>query len=246
METSIDEAWKAFLCNGVHGQLWPQNVYAVVCSGLSCYLTKNVSKTVHAEDGVIVYLENSLRRRALRPQRLKLFLSASPCHRCSQRIITFLNTARWSYGVTLEMEVVFSAFYQIRRPSCELNPACRNHLPSYHDHVAQVAGLKKLYWTQGVILRTFNCQDWLYLGNFLKKTTINIRYRHYQDNLLRREFLTIMDLIGSTSRCAFSDFQTIKLYPNQMLCWALRSRLLQILLLIPYSVTFFVFRTKTI
>lgn len=210
MEISIGEAWRGFLWRGVHGKRWAQNVYALVCTEFSSQLKSNTGTTVHAEDEVLDYLENLLRYRALRPQRLKLFLSASPCQRCSQRIITFLNTARWCYGVTLEMEVVFSSFYQIRRPSCESNPACRNHLPSYHDHVAQVAGLKQLYCTQGVILRTFNYQDWLYLGNFLNLTTFNIRCRQYEDDLLRREFYQIMGF-GCTSRCAFSDFRTIKL-----------------------------------
>lgn len=190
----------ALVRNGVHGQDWPGKVYGValyILNGTNYhFLTRNLSKIHHAEDDFIDYLEYLLQNNMLQPQRIALFLSASPCQRCSQRITIFQSTARDCHGINLEMEVVFSAFYKIRRPFCDhMNPVCRapKHLPCEDDHWAQVDGLRKLCQTPGVILRTIHEEDWVVLRNVLGVRNMSFHIREKEDYFLRKDFEQIMD-----------------------------------------------------
>lgn len=212
MGTIEVEVLTGLVTNGVHGQRWPDSVYAVALYTVNGrnlnFIARNITKTNHAEDCVLNFFQVLLQDQILQPQVVKLFLSASPCQRCSQRIISFLSTAWWCHGIKLEMEVVISAFYRIRRPSCEQNPVCRDHLPPYDWHLAQVDGLKKLYWTPGVFLRTVELGDWMILGNVLGVRNMCFCIRIEEDFLLKKDFEQIMD---------FSSLSKLTFQPNNNL-----------------------------
>lgn len=186
--------FQAFVKNNVHGQPWPQVSCAVTmyrrypCGHINTFMARRINKKIHAEEAIISYLESLLMKKTLWPPKITLFLNASPCHRCSQQIINFLDIARQQHGVDLLIEVVFSTFYRVRRPSCEENPACHGHLPSYLHHKSQVEGLTKLYLTEGIVLRTFESEDWQDLGYCLHVPNYDFSNREKEDNLIRKDF----------------------------------------------------------
>lgn len=200
MRISEEEALEAMIKSGVHGQQRPRHVYAIaVYNGNEYFTARNTNRQDHAEVEAIAHLQGLLMSRQLQPRVIKLFVSASPCSECSQRIITFLETARWHHGVHLKIEVVFSSFYRIQRPSCNRrNPVCRdhNHCPLDNDHWTQVEGLKTLKVEPDVVLRTFNKQDWHNLRSLLRVYNIGYRCRKKEDELLKKDFKEIM---GSTT-----------------------------------------------
>lgn len=196
------EVMSTFMTNGVHGQVWSKTVYAVAhysSGGATRYFTaRNVNRLSHAENGVINHVEDLLTSRKLTSPKIKLYLSYSPCHECSQRIVNLLTTARWCHHIALEVEIVFSALYRIRRPSCEKNRSCHRHLPSYDDHIANVDGLKKLFRTPGVVLRTFTQRDWLQLWialGFPSFDIVRFNSRSEEDELLEKDFEQTMGMI---------------------------------------------------
>lgn len=204
MEIFALEVLRTFATKSVHGEAWPKDVYAVsqyVTDGNIFYFTaRNLSSTFHAEDGVLNHLEYLLTSGKLQSQKIKLFLTYSPCHRCSQRILNFLDMARWHHNTILEVEVVFSAFYRVRRPSCERNPACRaaSHFPSLDYHRVNVEGLRTLHRAQGIVLRTFNPRDWVDLRVALGVHMFDFGGRQEEDDLLRSDFQQIMGLTSTS------------------------------------------------
>lgn len=193
MSVSRVAALRTLVHSGVHGEHWPKHVYAVAMysyfTDKDYIMAKN--NEVHAEEDILDYFKVLLQRRILRPQKITLFLSSSPCHRCSQRIISFLEKAR-GQGIDLEIEVVISAFYKIRRPSCVDNPACQGHLPSENDHKAQLSGLRDLKDANGVVLRTTTNEDWDNLAVTLDLDDIDLSRREKIDDLLRKDFRELM------------------------------------------------------
>lgn len=200
MRISEEEALEAMIKSGVHGQQRPRHVYAIaVYNGKNYFMARNTNRQDHAEAKAIAHLQGLLMSRKIQAPVIKLFVSASPCSECSQMIITFLETARWHHGVHLKIEVVFSSFYRIQRPSCNSrNPVCRDHrhCPLDNDHWTQVEGLKTLKVEPDVVLRTFNKQDWHNLRSLLRVYNIGYRCRKKEDELIKKDFKEIM---GSTT-----------------------------------------------
>ncbi|XP_025101306.1 uncharacterized protein LOC112568281 [Pomacea canaliculata] len=190
-----------FMRNGVHGQTWPKNVsYAVAQykEGKETRYFRAKNDYAHAEEAVIKHFENLMCLDELVSDDIKVYISNSPCFSCSDKIINFLKNAKRYYKRNLKVELVFSAFYRVRRPSCEENPRCIGRLPDEDAHKAQVEGLKNLFTTPGIVLRPFTKQDWMELQ-------IALSCRQDEDEKLRKDFEQLMSLKSTLSTSVHSS-----------------------------------------
>lgn len=181
----------------------PYTSYAVTCythETRSQHHKARNSRGKHAEVAAIKHLEDLLAKKKLGSPVIKIYLSNSPCHDCSTKILNFLDSTRSKYRKNLKVELVFSSLYRVRLPSNEENPHYPRCLPDLKDHEAQVKGLKKLH-RHGVVLRTFTSQDWLDLVMTLDVDHFDISGRKKKDDLLRSDFNKIMD---RNPTCEFS------------------------------------------
>lgn len=185
------EAFRVFKTNGVHGEDWRNPTYAVVMytrdGKLRCVRAKSEGGD-HVEDYFTGYFENLLREN-ISPSTIKMFVSNSPCAKCSQNIIRFSQLSGWKF------EIVVSALYNIWRPSCVRNPSCYWHVdlvsPDIHD--ANVRGLGNLSTASRVTLSTFNAQDWKDLGILLGVPPATDYGRpEEEDDLLWNDFEELM------------------------------------------------------
>lgn len=186
------EVLKTFIRGEGHDLGWNKLTYAVVqyTSGgeTQYFVAKNIPPR-HTEDAVIDHLKGQLERQKLDSPNIKIYISFSPCHQCSQKLIALLDHAKLTYNIDLKVEIVFAGLYRIFRPSCISNfTNCVSHLsrfPSKHNG-KNVQGMMNLH-SKGVHLRTFGDQDWL---DLLK----GLNHLKNKDELLKKDFELIMEL----------------------------------------------------
>ena len=100
----------------------------------------------HAEANMLTFLREHYPDDTLKKQRIVMYISTSPCFFCSRKLQTLVT----EFSVTLE--IVLSGLHHINRPS--------STPPTDHDyHYRNVRGLRDLQRV-GVVVRTFNSQDW--------------------------------------------------------------------------------------
>lgn len=122
----------------------------------------------HAEREMIRYLENKLENEKLFSQTIEFYVNFSPCFECSGHIIDFLEEAEQFYDIDIELEIIFSHLYKIRRPSCLDGSHNKDHrLPGPADHNRNLTGLRKLSSVCGVDLHPFGKKDWKRLADVL-------------------------------------------------------------------------------
>lgn len=183
------EAFRVFETNGVHGEAWSNTTYAVVKytrDGKRRCVRAKSEGGVHVEDYFTWHFKTLLRKNK-KPSTIKMYVSNSPCYVCSQNIISFSQLSGWQF------EIVVSALYNIRRPSCVRDPSCYWHvdLVSPGIHEANVKWLRNLSNARRVTLRTFNEQDWRDLGNLLGVPPAT-DYCQQEDDWLRNDFQELL------------------------------------------------------
>ena len=116
-------------------------------------ITKNISLMFHAEEDSF----NQLRKlfvaegTAVYFPSLKLMINMAPCDRCCELIISFLGEMRQRRVFFDPVEIVFPSFYKFTEEAN--NP--------------HVLGLKDLK-ANGVLLKTFDRNEWQHLGRVLR------------------------------------------------------------------------------
>ena len=117
-----------------------------------------------------------------------IWINFSPCYRCSRRFLKFIDVMR-KKEVDMSMEIIFPHFYKIRRDYCVQNQ-CQHNLPSETDHRKNVGGLLRLT-RGGVVLKTFNGEEWKMLGKALRIDYRVPANRTQEDDNIRQDFLNM-------------------------------------------------------
>lgn len=207
----------------INSWYWHFSSYAVVCytgkNKLQHFVVKS-SKGKHAEDKVITQLKSLLDGKKLS---IKMYVNNSPCQKCSEKISKFLGTIKSEHRI----ELVFSRFYRVRRPSNEENPHYTGRLPSKKQHKDQVEGLKTLS-RHGVDLRTFNTEDWRDLAKTLGVNPVNVKCREKRCDLLRKDFEKVMGLTSIRKFVLhYVSLNPTCIFPKH--CWA--DEIIQVIIL---------------
>ncbi|KAK7475636.1 hypothetical protein BaRGS_00033129 [Batillaria attramentaria] len=196
---------EVFINSGLHGAQWPRETYAVVPYwelGTKIIITKNdtdlLGRPKHAEVILLNHLRREISAAGKVPSRLKVFINYSPCRECCDKIAKFVQ----QYDRQLQMEVVFSALYNIRRNSCRGH----RHKPCLkYEHDMTVAGLRLLH-REGVILRTFDERDWRELQEAIVNRQRMADCDGNEDSIMKQD---LDEILGFKSpQCVAQSFVT--------------------------------------
>lgn len=185
------EVLQTFITSEGHDLGWNQRTFALVqytSNGKTCHFVARNTFLRHTEDDIIEHLKGQLKEGKVDSPNVKIYISFSPCHTCSQKLIALLDHTKSEHGMELNVEIVFSGLYRIKRPSCKKDWSCNGHLSKFTqaDHDNNVAQLKNLQ-RKGVQLRTFKDQDWLDLRRGLDSL-------RKEGELLKKDFEIILKM----------------------------------------------------
>ena len=206
MESEGRTIFTTFLNSGLHGAVWPKDVYSVIgftefCNNplqLTCVAVIKNNSDCHSEQNAISSLRQKLRQRCLPSQTLRWFINYSPCRNCSDEIIQFIQEAR-TFGVVITIKMTFSFLYKIRRPSCEELSHPHIQCISPWDHQKNVEGLEQLE-RNGVSVCTFRgAADWEELSRLLSVEHLSHPFlyghgsrRQEEDAVMRTDFYRLV------------------------------------------------------
>ena len=207
MELDENTIFTAFFNSGLHGAVWPKQVYSVIGFKSRINLQQQTyTHTVkndthcHSEENAITFLRQKLQQHSLPSQTIRWFINYSPCRNCSNEINRFIRDARTVFGVVIKIDMTFPFLYKIRRPSCEEMRHSHVHKVTQSDHQKNLEGLEQLE-RNGVSVRTFGEADWKDLSRLLSLVHDPFLYpgssRQTEDVLLKKDFrrLSILSLI---------------------------------------------------
>lgn len=128
-----------------------------------------------------------------RIEKLKIFLSFSPCFTCCQRIMKFKRKRERA----IDIEIVCPTIYRARRHYC-LREKHTHRMPSESDHDESIKGLRELI-QDGVVVRPTSRKDWFKLNKIL------------ESNLTEYEIITKIQERSKDDEEMIIDFQELKL-----------------------------------
>jgi hypothetical protein len=193
--------FSVFWRSGLHYAGEIKAVYSVISyqTDENKTVTLNVknNKRKHSEERAITQLRQLLVKKSLPSQTIKWFINFSPCHKCSDKIVNFIEEAEREYNITIEIDMKFCHLYKIRRPSCTEKCCAHQDGITNGDHGDNLDGLKMLE-ENGVTLQTFTREDWRQLADQLDHHNDKRVYNYTttsrckEDKLMSRDFQLLM------------------------------------------------------
>ena len=150
----------------------------------------------HCEPKVIFTLEKLLENGQLPSQSLTIYINLSPCHRCVNEFLAFIEKAKQNFKIHIQIFMKVAAFYEIRRPSCVISECLRLSNLDYEEHERNVQALAKLSRHGGVETFTKSCWDQLFYLLSQRPREYEGTDRQKEDKLMEQDLTLLFQFQG--------------------------------------------------